>query len=135
MEPNCAALPVIVTAALHPTDVFGPATSEISTWKRFGAHLRLEGSPDRCPSIYSELSPSAARRRVFLLTHLPRGRLSLLGCKAGADPASFPESFLLERRWCDYAQRVEVCFGTVGGLGVLVGNASAQFKTEAKPRS
>jgi len=25
-------------------------------------------------------------------------------------------------------QRVEVCFGTVVGLGVLVGNASAQFQ-------
>src|SRR5216684_7142899 len=53
-------------------------------------------------------------RRVFLLTPLQSGRLSLLGCKVHAG-GEITREFLLERRWCAYAQHVEVCFGTVGG--------------------
>src|SRR5713226_7849494 len=90
-------------------------------------------NPDPSSTIYSELIDSQAPPLATLLTPLPKERLSLLGCEAGAGPARFPESFfrrgdsvIMRNMW-----KSALCL--LVGLGVFAGNAGAQFKNGSQP--
>src|SRR5882672_744152 len=71
-------------------------------------------------------------RRGFLLTPPPGRRLSHRGCKAGANPAHPPVSFI--RRGDGVPMRnVKCVLGLLVGFGMWAGNAEAQFKNGSQP--
>src|SRR5260370_21091792 len=68
-----------------------------------------------------------------MLTPLQKKRLSLLGCKAGAGPARFPESFFRRGDSMIMRNGWKCVLSLVAGLGVFAGNAGAQFKNGSQP--
>src|SRR6267142_349355 len=71
-------------------------------------------------------------RRGFLLTPPPGRRLSHRGCKAGANPAHPPVSFIWRGDGVPM-RNVKCVLGLLVGFGMWAGNAEAQFKNGSQP--